>query len=359
MKIFYAVQATGNGHISRAIEILPYLQEYGEVDIFLSGSNYSLKSNLPIAYRSKGLSLKYQTELGQIDILETLKSISIRKMWNEAKFLPVEKYDLVINDFECITSLACRLKKVKSVHFGHQASFSSKKVPRPKKREQLPEWIFSNYAKSSSSVGLHFKAYDKNIFTPIIRKSILEAEVQDFGHITVYLGQYNTTKILSSLKSIKDQKFEVFSSDIKEIRIENNIKLLPISHDLFVKSLVNCHGIITGAGFETPAEALYLRKKLLVIPLKGQYEQLCNAEALREFNVPVVSELNESFITAFTNWMNEKHKHLSLFAGTKEIIQYVVESTIPEALQQLPIQEEKDIFEMNLPFINNRINLEG
>ena len=36
MKIFYAVQATGNGHISRAIEILPYLRKYGEVDIFLS-----------------------------------------------------------------------------------------------------------------------------------------------------------------------------------------------------------------------------------------------------------------------------------------------------------------------------------
>ena len=59
MKIFYAVQATGNGHISRAAELVPLLQKYGEVDVFLSGSNYSLKSNLPIDYRSKGLSLVY------------------------------------------------------------------------------------------------------------------------------------------------------------------------------------------------------------------------------------------------------------------------------------------------------------
>jgi len=26
MKIFYAVQATGNGHISRAIQLMPYLE---------------------------------------------------------------------------------------------------------------------------------------------------------------------------------------------------------------------------------------------------------------------------------------------------------------------------------------------
>jgi hypothetical protein len=32
--------------------------------------------------------------------------------------------------------------------------------------------------------------------------------------------------------------------------------------------------------FETPAEALFLGKKLLVIPMTGQYEQECNAAAL-------------------------------------------------------------------------------
>jgi len=34
-KIFYAVQATGNGHVSRAQQLYPYLKQFGEVD-FLS-----------------------------------------------------------------------------------------------------------------------------------------------------------------------------------------------------------------------------------------------------------------------------------------------------------------------------------
>ena len=28
MKIFYAIQATGNGHISRAMQLYPYLQKF-------------------------------------------------------------------------------------------------------------------------------------------------------------------------------------------------------------------------------------------------------------------------------------------------------------------------------------------
>ncbi|TAH01036.1 MAG: glycosyl transferase, partial [Sphingobacteriales bacterium] len=64
MKIFYAVQATGNGHISRAMELLPHLQQYGTVDIFLSGANSSLPSTLPVTYRSKGLSLFYSNSGG-------------------------------------------------------------------------------------------------------------------------------------------------------------------------------------------------------------------------------------------------------------------------------------------------------
>ena len=326
MKIFYAVQATGNGHISRAIEILPLLQQYGEVDIFLSGSNYSLKCALPVAYRSKGVSLIYDDKNGIIDIKKTITNISLRKIWSEAKFLPVEKYDLVINDFECITSLACKLKKIKSIHLGHQASFTSKKVPRPSKRNFFGEWVLKNYANGTENIGFHFKEYDSNIYNPIIRKSILQADAKDNGHITVYLGQYATTIIVDILSKIKDFNFEIFCRDAKEIVIKNNCKIIPVNHDHFAKSLINCHGIITGAGFETPAEALFLEKKLMVIPLKGQYEQLCNAEALREFNVAVTENFTEQFNYIFEDWIqNTKQVKLNITKYPAEIISEIIE----------------------------------
>ncbi|MEN9513275.1 MAG: hypothetical protein RLZZ390_609 [Bacteroidota bacterium] len=348
MKIFYAVQATGNGHISRATELVPLLQKYGDVDVFLSGSNYSLKSNLPIAYRSKGLSLAYNNETGSIDIQKTIQNISIRKIWNEAKFLPVEKYDLVVNDFESITSLACRLKKVKSIHLGHQASFVSKKVPRPSKTDFWGEWVLRNYAAGTENYGFHFREYDNNIYNPIIKNSILEAEPSNKGHFTIYLGQYDSSIIIEAIKELNDFKFEIFCSKSKDIIVNHNYKILPVSQELFTQSLLSCTGIITGAGFETPAEALYLNKKLMVIPLKGQYEQLCNAEALKDFNVTVIDKLNENFKISFEKWIDlNGQKQLILSKTAVEIIEEVVEGKPQSKLASITANQWNSPFEIS------------
>jgi len=125
MKIFYAIQGTGNGHLSRAVELYPYLKKYGDVDFFLSGSNAHLNCAIPIKYRSKGISLFYKNT-GGLDYKKMVSSLSLSVI-KDAKYIPVEQYDLVINDFDFVTSLACSLRKVRSVHFGHQASFQSKK----------------------------------------------------------------------------------------------------------------------------------------------------------------------------------------------------------------------------------------
>ena len=324
MKIFYAVQATGNGHISRATEIMPFLEKYGDVDVFLSGSNHSLKNKLPIAYRSKGLSLFYDSE-GAVDLYKTISSIQYRKIWSEAKFLPIEKYDLVINDFECITSLACKMKKIPSVHFGHQASFQSDKTPRPIKKEFSGEWVLKNYAKGSQTIGLHFNSYDKGIYSPIIKSKILESDPKDLGYITIYLNHFADETIITQLQKLKSYKFELFSSKTEMPYTIENVKVFPVNSEMFNQSLINCHGIITGAGFETPAEALYLGKKLMVIPLKGQYEQKCNAAALEEFNVMVIDTVDDNFPIRFEKWITEDNQHeLSLKNTTEEIIEILM-----------------------------------
>jgi hypothetical protein len=46
---------------------------------------------------------------------------------------------------------------------------------------------------------------------------------------------------------------------------------------------------LCNAGFETPAEALFMDKKLFVIPIHNQYEQECNACALIKWEFPIQS----------------------------------------------------------------------
>lgn len=323
MKIFYAVQATGNGHISRAMELLPYLQEYGTVDIFLSGDNSNLLLDAPVKYRSKGLSLYYNCT-GGLDYWQILKGYHPLRLRNEIRDLPVEKYDLVINDFEYITAAACARKKISSVNFGHQASFRSANTPRPEKKNATGEWLLRNYGKASRYIGLHFKKYDDFIFTPFIKKDILEAEPSEKNYITVYLSSYCEPNLKKLFHPFGDFQFEIFCRETKQAHRSGNILFLPVDKKRFDQSLIRCTGIITGAGFETPAEAIHLGKKLMAIPIRGQYEQLCNAAALEEMNVLCLKNTADSFEDHFYNWV-----------ASDIIIRNDYSRTIPECLDYL------------------------
>ncbi len=320
MKIFYAVQATGNGHISRAVQLLPYLQRYGKVDLFLSGANAQLQNELPVRFRSKGLSLFYNTS-GGLQYNRIASQLNPVRLWKEVRELPVEKYDVVINDFESITAMACRYKKIPSVNLGHQASFQSDLVPRPDQQEMVGEWILKNYAKASQYIGLHFKKYDDFIFEPVIKREILQANPSNKGHITVYLSAYSDQTLLPVLQQLPAFRFEVFSKQVSQPEEHKNVKLIPVNQRLFNESLINSFGVITGAGFETPAEVLHLAKKLMVVPIQGQYEQRCNAAALEELGVPVVKKIDGSFPAVFLQWI-----------GTGQPVSLQYRNNIPDML---------------------------
>jgi uncharacterized protein (TIGR00661 family) len=304
MRIFYAIQATGNGHISRAMELLPHLQQYGQVDILLSGANSTLTLDAPIKYRSKGLSLFYTCE-GSLDYWKMTRTASPFRIMKEVRDLPVEKYDLVINDFDCITSMACAYKKVPSVNFGHQASFQSAKTPRPDKPSKVGEWILMNYARATQYIGLHFECYDNFIFSPVIKDDILKCENCNDGHITIYLPAYCDRQLQQLLQPFIDHRFQVFSRETKEKRTSGHITFMPVNKKEFNKSLATCHGIVCGAGFETPAEALYLEKKMIAVPIRGQYEQMCNAAALKKIGIKTLDKLDDDFPDIFNNWVND------------------------------------------------------
>ncbi|HVX48947.1 MAG TPA: glycosyltransferase family protein [Chitinophagaceae bacterium] len=326
MKILYSIQATGNGHIARAAEIMPYLTQYGEVDVFLSGSNSNLAVNLPVKYRSKGVSLFYGNH-GRLDYKKIYNEFSFLRMCKEARALPVEDYDIILNDFESITALACKIKNVPSVNFGHQASFYSKNTPLSETRDWLGETILRHYAKATAYVGLHFEPYDDFIFNPIIKQDILSAEPSDKGHITVYLSHYSDEMVAAQLKNVDGVRFEVFSKKAAAVTVDGNITYMPVSAAAFNQSMIHCHGMITGAGFETPAEILYMGKKLLCLPIRGQYEQWCNAAALKRFNVPVIPVMDDKFATTVKNWLNAPYPHrLQLTHTTYDIVQHAVQT---------------------------------
>jgi uncharacterized protein (TIGR00661 family) len=317
MKILYAVQATGNGHISRACEILPVLKNRAQVDVLLSGNNSSLEPGFEVNYRSKGCSLYYKT--GGIDYLKMALENGPLRIVREIVELPVTHYDLVLSDFEPISAWACKLKNVPCISVSHQASFKSPYVPMPKK-SVLFDSIIHHYAPASHHIGFHFKAYDTFITTPVIRQIIRQIEPCNLGHYTVYLPSANKMQLLELLTPLKSAQWHVFLPGQKQHERVKNIEFFPVSETDFIESLRCCSGIICGAGFELPAEALYLGKKLWVIPIKGQFEQLCNAYALEQMGVKTSHSISEINADTFINWQHEyKRIHIPFEDSTENI----------------------------------------
>jgi hypothetical protein len=71
-----------------------------------------------------------------------------------------------------------------------------------------------------------------------------------------------------------------------------------------VKSLASSDGLLTAGGFESPAEAIHLRKKVMVIPMAGQYEQECNAIAAKDIGVTMVKEIDDEFVGKLQSWLS-------------------------------------------------------
>ena len=318
MKILYAIQGTGNGHISRAREIIPLLQKHGDVDILISGTQSDVKLSQPIKYQLHGFSFVFGKR-GGVHHFKTWLSMNLFRFRKDMKQLDLKQYNLIVNDFEPVSAWACKLQGIESVSLSHQASFKSDKVPRPKTID-WGKMILSHYAPTTHHIGFHFDHYDTFIHTPVVRAEIRQLKPTNLGHYTVYLPAIDDKRLVKLLLQIPEVNWQVFSKHTSISYVEGNVFVEPINNKKFNKSLASCAGLFTGGGFEGPAEALFLGKKLLVSPMKFQFEQQCNAYALKELGLPVIWGSTRNWLPIIKNWVENPQEHQFNFPDETEKI---------------------------------------
>lgn len=302
MKILFAIQGTGNGHLSRAKEIIPHLLKHADVDLLISGTQSQVELPYLIKFKKIGLSFS-PGKNGGIDYSHTIKNLKPFNFAKDIYQLPVKDYDLVLNDFEPVSAWACKLKGKPCISLSHQASFLSANTPRPEKKSMMCETLFKHYAPCSHHIGFHFKKYDQFIKTPIIRSDVRALEVTNLKHITVYLPAYGVEFLTPILEKVKEVEWQIFSKTTTQEYQYKNIKVLPITNNGYLKSLASSAGLVTGGGFEAPAEATYLNKKVLMVPIQGHYEQVCNAVAFKAMGGTYVKNINHDFRVKLNQWL--------------------------------------------------------
>lgn len=329
MKILYAIQGTGNGHITRAMAIVPVLKKYASVDVLISGFSYNLELPFKVKYQFKGMSFCFGKK-GGIDYLQTYKKNKLRRFMKEIKQLDLKEYDFVISDFEPISCWAAIRQKKLCIGLSNQASIFTENVPLPKSFDVAGKFVLKYYAPCSINFGIHYKQYNKQIFTPVISDDVRKLKTSNAGFYLVYLPAYDIDKIRSVFKKFGKEEFVIFSNVKEKIR-KKNMTICPLNRADFTEQLAKCYGVITAAGFSTTSEALYLKKKLLVIPQKNQFEQKCNALALKKMGVTIVKKLRNKSIPEIESWMNEPGMVSVNYEDNVEmIVQNIIKTGISE-----------------------------
>jgi uncharacterized protein (TIGR00661 family) len=370
MKILYGVQGTGHGHISRAREIVPSLQELADVDILVSGKHLKMTlDGIPVWNRT-GITMSYDSH-GRVSYLRTLAGLRPVQFVRDVLDLDLSVYDVVISDYEPVSAWAAKKQGVHCIGMSHQASFLSAKSPRPAKVSLMAEQILHHFAPVSEPVGFHFLRYDEFIEPPVIRREVQELSPVLEQRVTVYLPSYHHEFLARFFRQIPEIEWHIFSpyfdgfdapaghggdgsggSDSRDVHNgrddrggsgdsrgrggrgagEQNVVFHPIGNRPFLESMERSLGVLTGGGFESCAETMYLGKKLMSIPIQRQYEQLCNAAALEQLGISVVYEIGDSFPKQLRKWLFEKDVvTLPEIADTQTILQRLLKHPVRNA----------------------------
>src|SRR5689334_14783944 len=81
----------------------------------------------------------------------------------------------------------------------------------------------------------------------------------------------------------------------------------------------------------------FFKKKLMVIPMKTQFEQHCNAAALNAFGIPVIKSLKRKHIDKIKAWINSDVKiSVNYPDATENIINMILEQHLSQSRAILP-----------------------
>lgn len=299
MRILYGVAGEGRGHSSRARAIIENLEEKGHRVLVLAyGLAYKALREKFKVIKIEGIRFKFNRE--KLSVYGTIRKSLPYVMKNirtgKARDKEILKFwpEIAITDFEPVTAIFSYKYKIPliSIDNQHRMTFSKLKIPQ----NYMKDFLMAKLAvrvyipKADYFIVLSFLPENQkrsNVFfvSPILRKEVLRLKEKKGDKILIYMNQ-PYKRIIEILKKI-NEKFIVYGYNIN--RKEGNI-IYKKDPKEFLKDFASAKAVIASSGFTLMSEALFLKKPLFVIPLKGQFEQTLNALFLKQSGMGDFSE---------------------------------------------------------------------
>lgn len=322
--IIYGVAGEGFGHSSRSHLIGRRLIDAGHNVMFV-GSQKSLvylKQYFgPMVKEIFGLSFAYED--GRIDKSETLKrnllNLPKGNKQNDELF---RKYfepfapELVLSDFEPFSAWWAWRNRVPFISIDHEHMLTLCKLEHPPKRKNWFSRITAGVVTECHYIGAvaymvinFFKAplrVDSAVLVPPVIRPVV-------GELTASVGDnvlvYSTTgrgeeQLKEVLGKFGRQRFCIYGFN-KDAEYGNCV-FKKRSTEGFLGDLASARGVIASAGFSLLSECLHLKKKMLLLPVAGQYEQVINALYIEKLGLGVAADtLREKVLSRFLDELDK------------------------------------------------------
>ncbi len=307
-KYLLAVQGEGRGHMTQAISTYEMLIEQGhEICAVIVGA--SERRVVPAFFyeKIKAPIIKLQSpnfvtddKNKSINISKTIFS-NLRQLKKFRKSLKTidalikeHQPDVVINFFDLLMGLYYQFYKPspKLICIAHQYIYFHPDFEFPEgyllDRMSIKYYTRLTAARSNKNLALsfykiHTNSEDVIIVPPLLRKEVFELKTKEENFILVYLvnnGYFE--EILNWHRNNPETEIHCFTDQAEKLNEtysfnRDKLKVHVLNDTLFLDMMSRAKGLASTAGFESVCEAMYLGKPVLMVPVEGHFEQLCNS----------------------------------------------------------------------------------
>ena len=304
----FAVQGEGRGHLTQAIATYEMLVANGHhVAAVLVGSSNRREIPSFVRERIKAPIITFHSpnfvtdkdnkciQLGKTIFKNMLQWKKFRRSMKLIReVVDTYKPDLLLNFYEPLIGFCSSFSKLNTriISIAHQFIYLHPEFEFPKGSSKKESLAIKKYteltAKGSerllalSFYPLRQQQYKSIIITPpLLRMEVAEQEVFAGNHILVYiLNAGYMQDIINWHKVHPEVELHCFT-DSKTVkgkwRFDDTLCFHSLDDRNFLHFMANAKALVTTAGFESVCEAMYFGKPVLMVPVKGHFEQWCNA----------------------------------------------------------------------------------
>lgn len=345
MKVMFIVQGEGRGHMTQALALEQILSNAGHcVSSTVIGT--SNRREIPAFFKQKTSAELYPVESPNFYYDKNSKSINIWKtvvinllrlplyfieLARINRAVKAHRPEVIINFYDVLGGFYFLLfqPKVRRLCIAHQYLAEHVEFPFAD-GFSTQKWAYLINNKFTSfnvhkKIALSFRDLRSNnpklsIVPPLLRSEVLKLSPQNGDYVLAYVVNKGygeeIIKWHSRNKKIKLHCFWDNHEYPDEWSPNPNLTFHHINDQKFLSFMSGCLGYASTAGFESICEAMYLGKPVLMVPVKGQYEQACNAEdallaqagiKARKFNIGLLLNYitkKEHSNTQYRDWLN-------------------------------------------------------